>query len=407
MADEPKAEGLLAVLRGAVDRHVKQRPRDTIVRNAVEDPAKPLARRVTERDACDFCNRFANGEPVDPAKVSERFHQFCKCHFMLFFQETRYREKFANDKELERIGVTMEEGADPDYHEKRDAMVLAAFGRKVRFLKRHPSGARRADTLVDGELVEFKNPTGSGIYTVQRQIKSNLYGKNKEVMKPQSDVLLISNVNNSMTMLEMQESLAYAFGPESLLTAEEKAYMRKIILLDERTRRVRAYEMKEPALRGSGPRRRQENTSMVEPIGQVTMHGGGGKLSKPPVKVSTGGIPEMPDNGKGPSGGRKKPKHFDKWEEVDLKATMRSFSNDWSKADQAGKGKTRYQSSETSMEFIVDDRGYFRIIDTVVDKTKYWDCVLADGTHLERDKITKDEYQRMTHFRIKGENSEW
>lgn len=262
MADEPKAEGLLAVLRGAVDRHVKQRPRDTIVRNAVEDPAKPLARRVTERDACDFCNRFANGEPVDPAKVSERFHQFCKCHFMLFFQETGYREKFANDKELERIGVTMEEGADPDYHEKRDAMVLAALGRKVRFLKRHPSGARRADTLVDGELVEFKNPEGNGLFTVMYQIQSNLHGKNKSVIKAQSDVLLISNVRNSMTMLDMERSLAFAFGPDSKLTQAEKAYMRRIILLDERTRRVRTYEMKDAGVaRLLGPRRRQENVS--------------------------------------------------------------------------------------------------------------------------------------------------
>ena len=83
-------------------------------------------------------------------------------------------------------------------------------------------------------------------------------------MKPQSDVLLISNVRNSMTMFEMQESLAFAYGPNSLLTAEEKAAIRKIILMDERTRRVRVYEMKEPALHGSGPRRRQGNNSIGE-----------------------------------------------------------------------------------------------------------------------------------------------
>ena len=54
-----------------------------------------------------------------------------------------------------------------------------------------------------------------------------------------------------MSMAEMQESLAFALGQDSLLTAEEKTAMRKVILLDERTRRVRVYEMKEPALRGS------------------------------------------------------------------------------------------------------------------------------------------------------------
>lgn len=264
MDDEPRAKSLLAALCGAIDRHVKQRPRDTIVRNAREDPAKPLAQRVSESDACDFCSQFANAEPVDPAKVSEKFHAYCKCHFMLFFQETRYRGRFVDDDALESVGITIEEGATPDYYEKRDGLVMAALGHRVEFLKRHLSGARRADTLIDGELVEFKNPKGSGVYTVQRQIKSMLYGKNKEVMKPQSDVLLISNVRNSMTMFEMQESLAFAYGPNSLLTAEEKAAIRKIILMDERTRRVRVYEMKEPALHGSGPRRRQGNNSIGE-----------------------------------------------------------------------------------------------------------------------------------------------
>ena len=256
-------KSLLSVLRGAVDRHVKQRPRDTIIRNAIEDPAEPLAQRVTESDACDFCNQFANGEPVNPRKVSEKFHQFCKCHFMLFFQETKYRDRFIDDFELEKVGIDIEDGADPDDWEKRDALVLAALGKKVKFLKRHPHGARMADTLVDGERIEFKNPSSGGKWTVQYQIQSNLYGRNKSIFKPQSDVLLISNARNSMTMTEMEESLAAAFGPDSLLSASDKAYMRKIILLDERTRRVRVYELKKPALHGSeGHGHRQSHYSI-------------------------------------------------------------------------------------------------------------------------------------------------
>lgn len=174
-----------------------------------------------------------------------------------------------SDEELKKVGIAMEPGADPDYYEKRDAMVLAALGRKVRFLKRHPSGARRADTLIDGELVEFKNPEGNGLFTVTYQIQGNLYGTNKAVMKPQSDVLLISNVRNSMTMAEMQESLAFAFGPDSLLTAEEKAYMRKIVLLDERTRRVRVYEMKDADVaKLLGRSRRQVDNSIASRVMQ-------------------------------------------------------------------------------------------------------------------------------------------
>lgn len=251
MADEGRRMSLVSALRGLVDKHVKQRPRDTIVRNAIEDPAKPLARRVTEEDACEFCVGEADGKPVSPAKASRHFHRFCKCHYLLFFQETRYQDRIVDDSALRSVGIDMEEGADPDWYERRDALVLAALGRKVKFLKRHPHGPRRADTLIDGELVEFKNPTGNGIMTVQYQIQSNLHGRNKKVFKPQSDVLLISNARNSMTMAEMEESLAAAFDEESILTVEERAYMRRIILLDERTGRVRTYDMEMPALHGT------------------------------------------------------------------------------------------------------------------------------------------------------------
>jgi len=66
---------------------------------------------------------------------------------------------------------------------------------------------------------------------------------NKTVINPQSDVLLISNVRNRMTMFEMERSLEFAFGRESILTDDEKAEIKKVILLDERTRRIRTYEM--------------------------------------------------------------------------------------------------------------------------------------------------------------------
>lgn len=263
MADEGRRMSLVSALRGLVDKHVKQRPRDTIVRNAIEDPAKPLARRVTEEDACEFCVGEADGKPVSPAKASRHFHRFCKCHYLLFFQETRYQDRIVDDDALKSVGVEMEEGAKPDWYERRNALVLAAAGHRVKFLKRHRSGPRRADTLLDGEPVEFKNPTGGGRRTVQNQILKNLYGENKTIIKPQSDVLLISNVRSPMTMSEMEEGLAFAFGPESILTAEEKACVRKVILLDERTGRMRTYEMKRPATGstlGNGHRRINSNT---------------------------------------------------------------------------------------------------------------------------------------------------
>lgn len=244
MPDEAKAKGLLKVLAGAVDRHVKQRPRDAFIRNAIDDPVKPLVRRVTESDACDFCNAFANSKPIDPRKSSEKFHQFCKCHYMLFFQETRFRERFVNAAELERIGVTLESGADPDFFEIRNAIGIAALGKRVEILKRHKSGPRRPDTLVDGKPVEFKNPTSNGRRTVLNQLRSVLYGTNKQVIKPQSDVALISNVQSTMNMVDMQLGLEYALTDANGLTEAEKSALTKVILFDEKTRRFLEYELK-------------------------------------------------------------------------------------------------------------------------------------------------------------------
>ena len=237
-------KSLLSAIRGALDRHVKQRPRDAIIRNAIDDPAEPLVQRVTENDACDFCSRFANGKPVNPRDASEKFHQFCKCHFMLFFQETKHRSRFVNDGKLERIGVTIEDEANPDDFEKYDAMVIAALGRRVEFLKPAGNGPRIADTLIDGEIVEFKNPSLSNTRTVRNQILNCLYGKNREVIKPQSDWVLISNVKNGMSMVEMQESLAFAIAGDEPLTAEQLSHIRKVTLLDVKTQRLLTYDLK-------------------------------------------------------------------------------------------------------------------------------------------------------------------
>ena len=83
----PNPKSLLAVLRGALDRRVKQRGRDTVVENAVNDPVKPLVQRVVEPDACDHCKSLGNSKPVDPRKVASEYHQYCKCHIKLVFSK--------------------------------------------------------------------------------------------------------------------------------------------------------------------------------------------------------------------------------------------------------------------------------------------------------------------------------
>ena len=55
MVDEGKSNRLVSAFKGLVDKHVKQRGRDTIADNAEIDPAEPLAQRVAESSACEFC----------------------------------------------------------------------------------------------------------------------------------------------------------------------------------------------------------------------------------------------------------------------------------------------------------------------------------------------------------------
>lgn len=243
--DRMETKSLLSVLRGAIDRHVKQRPRDSFIRNAIDDPAEPLVRRVTENDACSFCNKHANGQPVNPRNASEKFHQFCKCHFMLFFQESRYRDYLVSDSKLESARVTIERGAGPDDWEKRDALILGALGHEVRFLKEIDKPNRRtSDIVLDGVNFEFKNPRGNSRNTIQNQLLNNFYGNDGVTFNPQSDRLLISNANSSMTMLDMENGLARVLSGESRITDGELSYMKEIILLDARTMRTRRYALR-------------------------------------------------------------------------------------------------------------------------------------------------------------------
>lgn len=243
MAESPKPRGLFMRLVGAVDRHVKQRPRDAFIRNALDDPAEPYVQRVAENDACAFCNKHANARPVNPRKASEKFHRFCKCHFLLFFQESRYGGGVVSDSRLRDAGISIEDGAKHDMWEKQDALILAASGRRVKLLDEAHDGTRRSDTEVDGEPLEFKNPAFSDVRAVERSIFHVLYGRNKKKIKPQSDKMLVSNARNSMNMHDMELSLEYVLSGKSDLTDDEISYIKEITLLDVRTRRYRTYEL--------------------------------------------------------------------------------------------------------------------------------------------------------------------
>ena len=240
-----KPKPLLSVLRGALDRRIKQRARDTMVRNAVEDPAKPYAQRVVEEDACDFCRQLGTSRPVKPSQIASRYHQYCKCHVALFFQETRFKDRFTSKERLEKLGITIEDGASPDDWEKRTALILASAGHRIRFLKEiDKNRRRRSDIKLNGLNFELKNPTGDSGNTIQNQLLNNFYGNDGETFNPQSSRLVISNVRSSMSMLDMERGLAKVLSGNSRISSKELDYMDEIVLVDSKTGRVRRYTLK-------------------------------------------------------------------------------------------------------------------------------------------------------------------
>ena len=141
-------KSLLAVLRGALDRRVKQRSRNTVIDNAIEDPAKPLAQRVVEADACDKCKEFGDSLPVDPQKVASEYHQYCKCHVAILFQkveetakrmERKIAAKHLGRKEAERVRKEYPEA----YREWRDAVEGIGQMKTAQSLYQHVPGTKQ------------------------------------------------------------------------------------------------------------------------------------------------------------------------------------------------------------------------------------------------------------------------
>lgn len=92
---------------------------------------------------------------------------------------------------------------------------------------------RIPDSVVGRRKVEFKAPSGNGRLTIYNQIKSNLYGKDKHVLNPQSNVMAISNVRSEMSLSDMRAGLDLALHGPRGLTPEERAALDEVILVDK------------------------------------------------------------------------------------------------------------------------------------------------------------------------------
>ena len=119
-------------------------------------------------------------------------------------------EKFKTKALIKEIGTrdwgwlwgnkTCELKEDPEWNndEKKTASLLRDQGFNVEYNERSLRfRERRADFNLNGAKYEMKNPTGNGYLVVCNQFKKAVKG-NSNIVNPQSDRLVISNVGNDL-----------------------------------------------------------------------------------------------------------------------------------------------------------------------------------------------------------------
>lgn len=81
--------GLVGVLQGRAVQRVMERADDTLMQNALQDPAKPQYAVVPQAGACGFCRLVAaNGYtyPTEAAATAKSWrHEHCKCQVVVSF----------------------------------------------------------------------------------------------------------------------------------------------------------------------------------------------------------------------------------------------------------------------------------------------------------------------------------
>lgn len=90
---------------------------------------------------------------------------------------------------------------DPEWNEneKETAALLRNQGFNIEYIQRSLEyHQRRADFNLNGVKWEMKNPIGNGYLVVRNQFKKAVLG-NANVVNPQSERLVISNVGNNLS----------------------------------------------------------------------------------------------------------------------------------------------------------------------------------------------------------------
>lgn len=270
--DSSTASGLRGKLGGLLVRQVNAKADETIIRNAVADPAHPRWALVPHAGACGWCVLLASQGFWYSARGRVPRHDHCKCAVAVDFSDdpalegydvgpmrgayadarrtveadarrswgsmsaeerSKYQrngktsydaylrnriaaEMSARDRGwLQRGGVldySLAEGAEPDQTERSVGGILGGHGMRVVFQPRSLTlGDRRADTVINGSKWEIKSPRGKGYLTILNQFKSVVFGENKHVRNPQASRVVISNVRSALSLEEMAEGVRRAF----------------------------------------------------------------------------------------------------------------------------------------------------------------------------------------------------
>ena len=134
------------------------------------------------------------------------------------------------------------ERAKPDEYERAVAESLGRMGLGVTFRPEAPDfSTRQADSLINGQKWEFKNPAGSGRLTIWNQVKKCLYGRYGHTLNMQSSRLVISNARSSMTFESMISDLEKVLAREEGFEIADLEKMDEILILDVKTQRIRRF----------------------------------------------------------------------------------------------------------------------------------------------------------------------
>ena len=277
----PDAPSALRSLAGTAVQRAMQRADATVSANAARDPARPKWALVPQAGACGFCVMLSsNGFAYASKATAHPRHPSCRCRPVADFDaanpslrgydpgamqdayrkcrdavEADAREKWgamsagerakwassgrggwdhylrnrvaaemdSRDRDWLQTGKACGVGADSEWNadESATAALLSRQGFAVEGIARSLKYRdRKPDFMLNGVPWEMKNPKGNGFMTIRNQFKKAVYGSS-DIVNPQSQKLVISNVGNAMDFGRLCDEIDKVFSEGAFLEIAE------------------------------------------------------------------------------------------------------------------------------------------------------------------------------------------